>query len=262
MAPHAIIFYIHQWGVTLRAWRARTVSASKQKSFPSKSSHSILLFPVVIQEKCFHHWLYVKYFINCEALSDIFCCLVSTDAAKVWKSTFGWTRQICSIHVANCTWVMWYLPWPASSPTSSLTASYYLIYCGLDDDGVLAAHTCTRAQTRTYQLDSWCFQKMVSRPFVFFFFSPSSWGTKTETHVVSHRSVSWWSVRKDSVLCWRQAADSFYDQHRAAHSGQGYEKAHLYWQSLARKLLVLLCVWRSVTFRDFFAISAPVQSNS
>lgn len=43
--------------------------------------------------------------------------------------------------MANCTWVMWYLPWPASSPTSSLTASYYLIYCGLDDDSVLATHT-------------------------------------------------------------------------------------------------------------------------
>lgn len=72
-------------------------------------------------------------------------------------------------------WVMWYLPWPASSPTSSPTTSYYLIYCGLDDDSVMYkwTHTCTNphvcSQMQSVHLTAGVFTKMVSRPFVFFF---------------------------------------------------------------------------------------------
>ena len=57
------------------------------------------------------------------------------------------------VNLFQSTWATaddsWYLPWPASCPTSSLTTSYYLIYCGLVDDSVLATHTHTRAQIRT-----------------------------------------------------------------------------------------------------------------
>lgn len=138
---------------------------------------------------------------------------------------------------------MWYLPWPASSPTSSLTTSYYLIHCGLDDDNILATHTRTRAQICTcpqmqpiHLTAGVFFYKKKWSVGLLCFFSPSSLGTKTETHVVSHRSVSCWSIREDSVLCWRWCRPTSGAAYWQG-SGQKYKREHrCNWQTSARSL--------------------------
>lgn len=65
-------------------------------------------------------------------------------------------------------------------------------------------HTCTNLHMFTNAallLDSWCFprKKMVRRTFVLLFFLHLK-RTKTETHVVSHHSMSWSSIREEGVL--------------------------------------------------------------
>lgn len=65
-------------------------------------------------------------------------------------------------------------------------------------------HTCTNLHmfsNAALLLDSWCFprEKMVRRTFVVLFFLHLK-RTKTDTHVVSHHSMSWSSIREEGAL--------------------------------------------------------------
>ena len=129
--------------------------------------------------------------------------------------------------MANCTWVMLSLPWPASSPTSSLTTSYCLIYCGLDNDIVLSTYTHTHTHVHkpacvlkcSWSTSNLHFQKEKRMSLVFlWFFILHFKGTKTETHVVSHVSLCHADPSGKMASCVGgdvvpQVANFFHDTH-------------------------------------------------